>query len=98
MRFKPGISIEAGNLEMLGNLMNQNHGLLQDLGVSHPMLDQLTEIAVSTGALGAKLSGAGGGGNMIALVNPEQSDAVDAALRAAGAVEVIHTRVNTGKG
>ena len=35
---------------------------------------------------------------MIALVNPEQSDAVDAALRQAGAVEVILTRVKAGKG
>ncbi len=91
-------SIEEGNLETLGDLMNQNHRFLRDLGVSHPKLDQLTEIAVAAGALGAKLSGAGGGGNMIALVNPEQSDAVDAALRQAGAVEVIHTRVKAGKG
>jgi mevalonate kinase len=92
------VSIEEGNLETLGDLMNQNHRLLQDLGVSHPILDQLSETAVSAGALGSKLSGAGGGGNMIALVNPEQSDAVDAALRAAGAVEVIHTQVKAGKG
>jgi mevalonate kinase len=91
-------SIEEGNLGTLGDLMNQNHRLLQDLGVSHPLLDQLTETAVSAGSLGAKLSGAGGGGNMIALVEPDRSDAVDAALRAAGAVEVIHTRVKAGKG
>jgi mevalonate kinase len=91
-------SIEAGDPLTLGDLMNQNHRLLQDLGVSHPMLDQLTETAIKAGAFGAKLSGAGGGGNMIALVDPDRSDAVDAALRAAGAVEVIHTRVKAGKG
>ena len=91
-------SIEAGDLETLGDLMNQNHHLLQDLGVSHPMLDQLVETAMSSGALGAKLSGAGGGGNMIALVEPDRIGQVDAALRKAGAVEVIHTRVITGKG
>jgi mevalonate kinase len=91
-------AIEEGDLGRLGYLMNQNHRLLQDLGVSHPMLDQLIETAVSAGAFGAKLSGAGGGGNMIALVNPERISAVDSALRAAGALEVIHTRVKSGKG
>ncbi len=91
-------SIEAGSFEVLGELMSHNHRLLQGLEVSHPMLDQLAETAMSSGALGAKLSGAGGGGNMIALVNPERSDAVDAALRKAGAVEVIQTRVKAGKG
>jgi mevalonate kinase len=91
-------SIEVGNLETLGKLMSRNHKLLQDLGVSHPMLDQLSEVAVSAGALGAKLSGAGGGGNMIALVEPDRLGLVDAALRNAGAVEVIHTRVKAGKG
>jgi len=51
--------------------------------------------ATSAGALGAKLSGAGRGGNMIALVQPEIAAAVAAALHAAGARRVVDTEVGT---
>jgi mevalonate kinase len=73
--------------------MNQNHGLLQELTVSSPELDMLVKAARQAGALGAKLSGGGRGGNMIALVTPETAPFVEQALRAAGAVRVISTTV-----
>lgn len=85
--------IEAGELRELGRLMNRNHSLLQQMGVSSPELDRLVDTAQGHGALGAKLSGAGGGGNMIALLEPEQRDTVKTALIAAGAVRVIHTDI-----
>jgi mevalonate kinase len=47
--------------------MDRNHALLQTLQLSTPMLDRLCNIARDTGALGAKLTGGGGGGCMIAL-------------------------------
>lgn len=59
--------IEQGNLREMGLLMNRNQRLLKQLGVSTPELDQLCEQAIQNGALGAKLTGAGGGGCVIAL-------------------------------
>jgi len=78
----------------LGPLMVRNHQLLQDMGVSSPELDALAEAATDAGALGAKLSGGGRGGNLIALVAPQTAAQVEAALRQAGAVRVMNTTVD----
>jgi mevalonate kinase len=86
-------AIEQGQRETLGQLMDKNHALLQDLGVSCPELDRLVVAAREGGALGAKLSGAGWGGNMIALVTEETRGNVDMMLRLAGATRVIVTKV-----
>ncbi len=80
-------------VERLGVLMDHNHALLQQLGVSCPELDRLAESARAAGALGAKLSGGGRGGNMLTLVTPETERAVHAALERAGAKRVIGTVV-----
>ena len=64
--------------------MNRSHELLQQIGASHPQLDLLCTAARAAGALGAKLTGAGGGGVMIALVTAETEARVAAALAAAG--------------
>lgn len=69
----------------LGHTMNTNHRLLQELGVSTPTLDALCETARAAGALGAKLTGAGGGGCIIALA-PEAHRQVLAAWEQAGFV------------
>jgi len=53
--------------EELGSLMNRNHELLRQIGVSTPRLDRLVAAARKAGARGAKLTGAGGGGCIIAL-------------------------------
>ena len=89
-------AIAAGEPERLGPLMDENHALLQEIGVSCPELDALVTAALSAGALGAKLSGAGRGGNMIALVTEATASQVADALRAAGAVNVIVSIVRTG--
>ncbi len=86
-------SIEGGEWQALGELMNRNHALLQEMHVSSPELDRLVEAARAAGALGAKLSGGGRGGNMIALVHPESTPQVARALEQAGARSVIQTRV-----
>lgn len=86
-------ALEAGELQTLGALMNENHTLLQQLTVSSPELDTLVQAARSVGALGAKLSGGGRGGNMIALVTPETSAGVKQALLDAGAARVFETTV-----
>ena len=86
-------AIEAGDGQRLGSLMGLNHACLQQLTVSSPELDALVAAALSAGALGAKLSGGGRGGNMIALVTDENTEAVREALSKAGAVHVFETIV-----
>jgi len=61
------MAIEKGNIEMVGELMNDNHELLNKIGVGHPELEKLVELSIKYGAIGAKLTGGGGGGNMVAL-------------------------------
>jgi len=87
-------AMESGKWEKLGDLMNKNHGLLQELTVSSPELEQLIEAARNAGALGAKLSGGGRGGNMIALVQPETAEAVSSSMKEAGAKNTIITQVS----
>jgi len=86
-------AIERGKRKDLGALMNQNHALLQELTVSSPELDRLVSAAISAGALGAKMSGGGRGGNMIALVKPEPAEEVAHALLETGAKSTIITQV-----
>lgn len=85
--------IEGGDLARMGRLMDENHRLLQQIDVSSKKLDLLVREARAAGALGAKLCGAGRGGNMIALVSPERVDSISDALFAAGAAGVITTVV-----
>ncbi|HSO13635.1 MAG TPA: mevalonate kinase [Anaerolineales bacterium] len=86
-------AIERGQTKELGKLMNRNHALLQEMTVSSPELDKLVEAARNAGASGAKLSGGGRGGNMIALVEPAQAEAVARSLKDAGARNTIITQV-----
>lgn len=87
--------IEQGNSRaQLGRLMNENHSLLQRLTVSSVELDVLCEAALEAGALGAKLSGGGRGGNMLALVEPHNAEKVLQILKRAGAKRVVKTRLS----
>jgi mevalonate kinase len=87
-------SIEHGKPELLGELMDQNHALLQRMTVSSPELDKLVDTARKAGALGAKLSGGGRGGNMIALVEQDRAEFVANALISAGAKRTIITEIS----
>ncbi|WP_232685894.1 mevalonate kinase [Halobacterium zhouii] len=70
-------ALEAGDVEELGRLMNFNHGLLSALDVSARTLENMVWAARDGGALGAKLTGAGGGGSIVAL---DDGDGVETAL------------------
>lgn len=76
-------AIENYNLDLLGELMNINQGLLNALQVSCWELEELIEIARENGALGAKITGGGGGGAMVALC-PDNAEKVAEAMKAAG--------------
>ena len=67
----------------LGRYMNINHGLLNAIGVSTAELEQMIDIARAAGAASAKLTGAGGGGSIVALC-PETTVQVSEALRSRG--------------
>ena len=86
-------AIAAGDVDSLGPLMQQNQRLLRQLDVSADQLEQLIAIAEEAGASGAKLSGAGRGGNLIAVVESEKLEAVQEALVAGGAAGVVVTEV-----
>ena len=86
-------AIEAGEIDQLGPLMDQNQVLLEHLSVSSPELERFITVAKRAGAAGAKLVGGGRGGNMIALVHEQQVEEVAVALKEAGAVSVIATEV-----
>jgi mevalonate kinase len=73
-------ALRDGSLETLGNLMNINHGLLSAIGVSTPELEELLYAARRAGALGAKLTGAGCGGSVIAVARPDAMKGVVEAL------------------
>lgn len=87
-------ALASGELVRLGWILNSNHLILQALRVSTPQLDRLVSTARRSGALGAKLSGAGGGGVVVALVKPALADGVVAALQGAGATQVIVTTID----
>jgi hydroxymethylglutaryl-CoA reductase len=76
-------AIEKYDLVKLGEYMNQNQGLLNAIQVSSPELEEIIAIARKNGALGAKLTGAGGGGAAIALC-PENANKISTAIRKAG--------------
>lgn len=81
------LAIEAGDLYGLGQLMNLNQALLSSLMLSNSSLEEMCAAARDAGAEGAKLTGAGGGGCMIALVRDEE-----VAARVVGAIEATGHR------
>lgn len=89
-------ALRALKLEKVGHLMNRNHELLQELTVSCEELDNLVTIARDNGALGAKLTGTGRGGNMIAIASDTVTrDKIAQALEKGGAAFVIKTSFGT---
>ena len=76
-------ALAAGDYAALGRLMNVCHGLLNAIEVSTPELERMVHVARSAGAAGAKLTGAGGGGSIVALC-PDRVEAVQQALQTAG--------------
>lgn len=86
-------ALAAGDVAALGPLLDRNQRLLTQIGVSSPELNRLVKVARQAGALGAKLSGAGWGGVMLALVTEATRAPVAEALRRAGAAQVLATSV-----
>jgi len=77
-------ALKHGDLQTLGELMDIDQGLLSAVGVSHSSLERLIYAAREAGAYGAKLTGAGGGGCMIALAPQEKVEEIVKAIMDAG--------------
>lgn len=85
--------LAQGQAEELGYLMDANQDCLRHLTVSSDELEKLIETARKHGALGAKLSGGGRGGNMLALVHEQATESVRLALLGVGAKRAFVTRL-----
>lgn len=80
------LALQRSDWPQLGRLMSLNQGILAELGLSTAKLDRIIAAALAAGALGAKLTGAGGGGCIIALVQDASAAKVKAALSTFGPV------------
>lgn len=92
------VSMEAGEPVRLGWLLDNNHLILQAMRLSTAEIDRLVAAARQSGALGAKLSGAGGGGLMVALAESGATETLSAALQSAGACDTVLTCVPASVG
>lgn len=78
-------AIESGKYDKVGELMNENQILLQQIGISHHKVHDIIEICSKAGAMGAKITGAGGGGAVIALAaSKQESTKIASHVKAAG--------------
>ncbi len=83
-------TLEAGELEKIGEYMNKNHELLQKIGVSCKELDYLVTLARENGALGAKMTGGGLGGYMVCLApNTETQNKISQAMEKQGFKTIV---------
>jgi len=72
LAYKAKEALLKGDITNIGSLMNQNHELLQEITVSGEVNDKLVKIALKKGAIGAKMTGTGRGGLVIALAENEK--------------------------
>lgn len=90
---KAGSAFKNGDFKTIGALMNKNHALLQEIEVSCDELDHLVEISLDNGAWGAKMTGTGKGGYIIALTpGSKLQDKVGATLEEEG-FKVLKTKI-----
>jgi len=97
LAFSARRALEEFDLRKVGELMNENHRVLQEIEVSCKELDYLVNLARTQGAFGAKLTGGGGGGCMVALTpGKESQEAVAAAMEKEG-FKVLRTKIGVQK-
>ena len=89
-------ALKEGNLHALGELMNINHALLYAIGVSNESLERLVYAARKAGALGAKLTGIGSRGCMIALSHQDKTEMIMNAIKSAGGSAFLARITNDG--
>jgi mevalonate kinase len=88
--------LENENYRALGELMDVNQGLLEAIGVGCDELSRLIHSSRAAGALGAKITGAGGGGCMVALAENENIDAISREIKNAGGIPIVTGVTDSG--
>jgi mevalonate kinase len=63
-------ALKEGNIVKLGRLMNENQVLLEQIGVSNSQINKIINASLNYGAIGSKLTGAGGGGCILSIIQP----------------------------
>ncbi len=96
LAFSARKALKEFDLRKVGELMNEDHRLLQEIEVSCEELDHLVKLAREQGAFGAKLTGGGGGGCMVALTPGRLQEAVAAAMEKEG-FKVLRTKIGVQK-
>ncbi len=96
LAFSARKALKEFDLRKVGELMNEDHRLLQEIEVSCEELDHLVKLAREQGAFGAKLTGGGGGGCMVALTPGRLQQAVAAAMEKEG-FKVLRTKIGVQK-
>jgi mevalonate kinase len=76
--------LRADDMKGLGTLMTVNHAVLMSLGVSNNVLDEIVDLLLSMGSYGAKLTGAGGGGSILAVAPEGKEKSIVSGLSARG--------------
>jgi len=86
-------ALETGQLDTVGSIMSENHKILIEMGLSHEKLVYLCNLAIEKGALGAKVTGGGRGGYMVALTpGNDLQETVASALEMEG-YKVIRAKI-----
>ncbi len=85
--------LEKGSMTGLGHLMNENQVILKKMRLSTPKLDALIDSGMQAGAFGAKLTGGGGGGCILSLVDATSKENVKSALKAASATDIFQVKI-----
>jgi mevalonate kinase len=95
--FDMKMALEAGDLDKVGKIMTDNHKLLIDMEMSHEILDYLCNLALENGALGAKVTGGGRGGYMVALTpGKELQDKIASVFEKDGYKLIIKATIGGG--
>jgi mevalonate kinase len=89
-------ALRQGDLKKMGELMDIDHGLLTSIGVSSEVLDRLVHASKRGGALGAKITGAGGGGCIVALSKVDERKPIAKAIHEAGGMPIIAEKTDRG--
>jgi mevalonate kinase len=90
-------ALEKFDLKQVGDLMNENHRLLQDIEVTCNELDYLVDLSRKHGAFGAKMTGGGGGGCMLALTPGKYLQKKVASAIENEGFEVLRTKIGVKK-
>lgn len=89
-------ALEDGDFENVGRIMTENHHILREMGLSHEILDSLCQVALENGALGAKVTGGGRGGYMVALTPGKELQDHIASIYEMEGYKLIKAKIGAG--